>query len=408
MWHFMQRGLRMLAVLAVATIAARTAVAQTPEGTVIRNIATVTFTDANSNAYAAVADTVEVTVGFAAGIDARGVATVTPASPSTGNTMTFSVVNMGNGTDTMAVSEAISVAGVITVTGYVYNGTPYADLAALNAALASVGVAAGDSIVIEVTYSVPSGFGGDSTDYTLTGTSGRSGSVSDAQVTAVQPTETFGVAVTPDGSQNLQQLPTGSASPYQFTFTVTNNGNGAEDFDLAASVPGTAITIVSVNGVAGTTATLSALAAGASVSVVVEYTIGDVAAGMADSVYLAATAVGNPATTDNGYADLTVIRPTLAIVKQAWLADRSAQISGDVLPGDTIEYRVEVTNNGGAPAASVVVTDALPAEVAFVSTDDPVSAWASIGESGGTVTATLGSALPPGSSVYFWVRVRVL
>ena len=44
-----------LAGLTVA-IAAAPATAQTPEGTQIRNIASTTFTDANSNVYAAVAD----------------------------------------------------------------------------------------------------------------------------------------------------------------------------------------------------------------------------------------------------------------------------------------------------------------------------------------------------------------
>ena len=61
----------------------------TPEGTVIRNIASVTFTDANSNAYAAVADTVDITVGFGAGIDVTGPASATPAAGSNGNTLTL-------------------------------------------------------------------------------------------------------------------------------------------------------------------------------------------------------------------------------------------------------------------------------------------------------------------------------
>jgi len=148
--------------------------------------------------------------------------------------------------------------------------------------------------------------------------------------------------------------------------------------------------------------------AGASASVIVEYTIANVAAGMTDTLYLAATSQANPATTDNGFADLMVIRPALAIVKQAWLGDRSAQISGDVLPGDFVEYRVEVTNTGTAPAASVVVTDALQvANVSFVSTQDPNGSWASITQGGGTVTATHNGPLAAGASAFFWVRVQV-
>jgi uncharacterized repeat protein (TIGR01451 family) len=401
-----------LVALAVAVLTAAPANAQTPEGTVIRNIATVTFTDANNNTYAPVADTVDVTVGFAAALNVTGPATAAPASPSTGNVLTFAIGNIGNGEDTVSVSEAISVAGVISVTGYTYNTTTYPSLPALNTALSAVPIASGGSISVDVVYDVLTGQGGNPTDYTLTATSVRDAAESDFATTTITPAVSIAVDVTPDGGQLLQHLPSNGASPYQFTFTVTNNGNTVEDFDLSATSPGSAaITIVSVNGTAGTTATLSALGVGAPTSVIVEYTIGAVAAGTTDTLYLTATSVSAPATTDDGFADVTVVAPTLTITKQAWLGDRSAQISGNVLPGDFIEYRVEVTNAGGADATSVVVSDALPAEVAFISSEDPGASWASIVHSGaptgGTVTATLSGPLSAGNSAFFWVRTQV-
>src|SRR5690348_3776973 len=88
----------------------------TPEGTVITNVATVSFTDANGNTYSSVQASVSVTVGFVAGIDVAGAATATPASPSSGDQLTFTIQNMGNGTDHVQVAENISVAGVISVT----------------------------------------------------------------------------------------------------------------------------------------------------------------------------------------------------------------------------------------------------------------------------------------------------
>jgi uncharacterized repeat protein (TIGR01451 family) len=401
-----------LVFFAVAVLTAKPAGAQTPEGTVIRNIATVTFTDANNNTYAPVADTVDVTVGFAAALNVTGAATATPASPSTGNVLTFTIGNIGNGIDSVSVSEAISVAGVISVTGYTYNATTYPSLAALNTALSAVPIASGGSIAVDVVYDVLAGQGGNPTDYTLTATSRRDAGESDFATTTITPAVAIAVDVTPDGGQLLQHLPSNGAPPYQFTFTVTNNGNTAEDFDLSATSPGSAaITVVSVNGTAGTTATLSGLGVGASASVIVEYTIGAVAAGTTDTLYLAATSVSAPATTDDGFADVTVVAPTLTITKQAWLGDRSAQISGNVLPGDFIEYRIEVTNAGGADATSVVVSDALPAEVAFVSSEDPGASWASIVHSGeptgGTVTATLSGPLAASGSAFLWVRTQV-
>ena len=54
---FTKIGITLGIVALLAATTAAPANAQTPEGTVIRNIATVTFTDANSNAYAPVSDT---------------------------------------------------------------------------------------------------------------------------------------------------------------------------------------------------------------------------------------------------------------------------------------------------------------------------------------------------------------
>src|SRR5438445_11158194 len=56
-----------LALAAMALVAvAGEALAQTPEGPVITNTATATYTDANNNPYAAVSGSVSVTVDFTA------------------------------------------------------------------------------------------------------------------------------------------------------------------------------------------------------------------------------------------------------------------------------------------------------------------------------------------------------
>ena len=54
---------------AVGWLQPTAAYGQTAEGTVINNIATVTFTDANSNTYSSVNGNVTVTVGHSAGVD---------------------------------------------------------------------------------------------------------------------------------------------------------------------------------------------------------------------------------------------------------------------------------------------------------------------------------------------------
>src|SRR2546427_6234098 len=173
--HMKWGGTLRLTLIAMALLAVATeARAQTPEGTVITNTATATYTDANGNAYAPVTGSVSVTVGFKAGVT---VTANTPnpaaASPSVADTMTFTVANVGNGTDSMTISDGISVAGVITVTCYRHGAATYGTLAALNGALARVGIAQGGSIVIKVVFDVASGKGGITTVYTLTSTSRR-------------------------------------------------------------------------------------------------------------------------------------------------------------------------------------------------------------------------------------------
>src|SRR5438128_9438880 len=229
-----------LALSAVALLALAGRVrAQTPEGTVITNTATATYTDANNNPYAAVSGSVAVTVGFKAGV-AVTANTPTPssASPSTADTMTFTVTNVGNGADSATISENISVAGVITVTGYRYGATTYGTLAALNTALSTVGIAQGGSITAKIIYDVASGQGGVSTVYTLTATSRRTPATSGSAFSTITPATTYGVTTTPDGGQNVQHLP---GNGYSFTFTVQNTGNGNDNLDLLATSPGSPV-----------------------------------------------------------------------------------------------------------------------------------------------------------------------
>ena len=400
-----------LAGLTVA-IAVAPAAAQTPEGTIIINMATVNWQDANGFVYDPVNGSVSVTVGFQAGLSLTpDGGSQSPASPSTGGTMALTVQNVGNGTDQVQVAESITGdPTVISVTNYNFNAVDYGtDFAALNTALALFDLTAGASTVITVTYSVGSGKGGLSANYQLTASSVRTPAVTNPGDYDITPGETFAVAVTPDGAQNLQQLPSGSN--YTFTFTVQNNGNGPEDFDLLArpGVPGPVITILFVNAVPGDSTRITALAAGASTTIDVIYSVGDVSAGTQDSVYLKARSLANPATLDEGFADLTVIRAIVTITKQAWLDDQSAEISANVLPGQFIQYKITVTNTGAAAASSVVVTDVLASlPVTYISNSDPVASWSSITESAGTVTATLsGTLAASGGTAYFWIRVQI-
>jgi uncharacterized repeat protein (TIGR01451 family) len=393
--------------LTLAAFASRGALAQTAEGTVITNTASVSYTDANTNTYSSVTASVSVTVGFLAGVDITGSASAGPASPSTANSLSFPIQNIGNGTDQFQISQSISVSGVISVTGYVYNATNYASLALLNTALAAANVTQGSSITVQVTYNVLSNKGGVLTALTMTAASQRTPATTDPFATSITPAQTYAVAVTPDGGQSITRLPSNGTN-YSFTFTVTNNGNGVDNFNLVASHPSAAITIVSVNGVAGSSTSITSVAALAAPTIAVVYSIGNVAAGSTDNVVLTATSVGDNTKNDAGTADLTVIRPALAMTKAAYRDNQTTLLGGGdvVLPGEFIRYKITITNNGAAAASVVHIDDTLPAELTYISAAGDLAGW-TITNSGNDVDADLTGTLAPAAARFIWIRVRI-
>lgn len=378
----------------------------TPENTVIRNIASVSFTDANGNSYTPVADTVDVTVGFVAGVDVAGPATATPVVGSTNDTLTYTMQNLSNGRDTLTVSSTVDAAVMINVR-YRFNGTTYATVGALNTALAAYGSIAQDStITIQVIYDVPAGSGGLSGDFTITGRSKRDPTKSDTLTTTVTPSETIDVTVTPDDT-TVQRLPnSGTVPTYVNSFWVKNTGNGPEDYTIAASRSNPTV----ITSATPSITSVNALAAGDSVLVNVTYVVANVAAPSIDTLYLTATSVTGPgAAVDSGSYIVTVVKPAITVVKEAYRDDGTTLIgaSDSVVPQEFIRYKITVTNSGAAAAQTVVVDDVVPAELQSVVASDPTAAgWNFTGTSGNTVKATLAS-LAGGGSAEVWIRAQV-
>ena len=412
--NFASRIFGILAIAAtVGWLQPTAAYGQTAEGTDIINTATVSFSDANSNVYSTVDGVATVTVGHVAGIDVvAGAATATPLVNSTGNTMTFTVNNVGNGVDTLSVSQTNSDPSVLTVTQFTYNSANYANIGLLNTALADSTVVAGGSVVITVEYSIADDTGGEPSTYTLTATSVRDVGVNDSfdnDNTVVTPSLTGSVVTLPDGAQTLSHLPnTGTVPTYTFTFTVDNQQTGQDDFDLLVTKTGSgAITIVSVNAFAGDSTRVTLGPGSGPTNFDVIYSVAG-SAGTVDTLFLEARSVANGATTDSGYADMTIIEADLGITKVAYLTDKVTPIGASlVLPGDFIEYKVTVTNNGTAQAASVVVTDNLPATLTYVSRFNDVGTWDVTG-TGNNRTFTLNpGTLNAAASVSFFIRAQV-
>jgi uncharacterized repeat protein (TIGR01451 family) len=76
-----------------------------------------------------------------------------------------------------------------------------------------------------------------------------------------------------------------------------------------------------------------------------------------------------------------------------------------LIAGETVEYRIVVAN-GGAGETNVTITDTVPANMALVAGSITCSVGASCGESGGEITASIGS-LGSGDALSLTFRARV-
>lgn len=385
------------------TVAAATAAgaqSPTPEGTVITSTATASFTDANGNSYSNVTANVAVTVGFQASVDAQAPASQSPVAGSTGNSVVVTIVNNGNGTDQFTLG--VTPPSGVTVTGFVFNGTPYATLGALNAALQGANVAAAASEQVTVEYSVAAGNTGTG-NLAFTATSVRTNTVTDAATTVLSYQAQAIVDVTA-GAATSSRLPSATAAQtYTQSFTVANTGSAAGDFTLSVATNANI-----------TNATLSAptvtLAPGANQVVTVTYNVlSSATVGATGTITVTATHTTTPAITDNALHTVTVIRPQLAMTKSAFRADGTTPITAAdrVMPGEVITYRVSITNSGSADATTVSISDALPAQVTFQAASlTPDAAGWTLNEAAGTVTGTL-ATLPTATTRSFTFRVTV-
>src|SRR5204863_1571871 len=97
---------------------------------------------------------------------------------------------------------------------------------------------------------------------------------------------------------------------------------------------------------------------GTPVVATVTYSVGNVAAGVIDTLVFKARAVGSAATVDTGKLAVTVVRPNLSVLK-------TVAPPGSPSPGSNLTYTITLTNGGSENALSVVHVDSLPSQVGF-------------------------------------------
>ena len=111
---------------------------------------------------------------------------------------------------------------------------------------------------------------------------------------------------------------------------------------------------------------------------------------LVNDVSVSSREITTPVSDDGSYQ--TDVDSDVAIVKTAQAAPVDA--------GEEMDWTLLVTNNGPSDATGVTVEDVLPGNLSFVSADAPC------GESGGTVTCTIGD-LAAGDSVSLDLRTRI-
>lgn len=324
-----------------------------------------------------------------------------------------------NGVYTIAITNSGNAsAGTITLTDTLPTGMTYvsgtgtswtcsrtATAPDIVSCIRTVVFASGGTSSVTITVAVAAAAAPARTNTVYVAGGGSSSISTASNPTTVGPAP---VTVTPK-SGTASQLRSNGIS-YTGSFTVTNGGKAADNYRLdATKVPGTSLTIISVNGTAGATATLLGVGAGVSVVVPVVYTVASAAsAGAVDTLKLLATSTLVATRKDVGAITVTEVQAGLSMTKQLFKADQTTLLSSSsqVSPGDILQFRVTVLATGTAGSTKVHVTDPLPTGVTFISTTPDLAGW-TITQSSGMVTADLTAPLPVSQSRFFWIKVRV-
>ncbi|NUO76880.1 MAG: tandem-95 repeat protein, partial [Lysobacter sp.] len=162
-----------------------------------------------------------------------------------------------------------------------------------------------------------------------------------------------------------------------FTLTVTNNGPSASAGVSVADLLPNGYTYVSDNG------------AGAYVSGTGVWTIGNLANGASASLQITATvnATGtylNTATVSATTSDPTTTNntgtATTTPVASADLSIDKDDAGATVVPGNNVVYTITVANAGPSAASSIVVSDAIPSGLGFVSASG--AGWSCVNNAG--------------------------
>ncbi len=352
------------------------------DGTILHNTATLDYDDANGNPYNQLTDFADVTV-TAPVMSFSKTADVTEVDPGDTIVYTLYYENSGGGeatgveiTDTIPsdVTFVNSNPGYDDVTGNTYTwniGTVAAYSSGTITITVTVNVGVQDGTILHNTATL---------DYDDANGNPYNQLTDFADVTVTAPVMSF--------SKTADVTEADPGDTIVYTLTYDNSGSGvATDVVLTDTIPENT-TFVSSNplydGVSEDTYTWNIGTVAAYSSGTITITV-SVDPGTPDGTLLHNTATldyddanGNPYDQLTDYADVTVTAPEMTFSKSA---DNS---SAD--PGDTVVYTLYYENTGSGVATDVIVTDTIPEDTTFVSSDPGYD-----GVSGDTYTWNIGT-----------------
>jgi hypothetical protein len=308
-------GLGALLLMAAVSATPRLAEANTASNTLIRNTATVNYKDAGGTAQTPITAQADVTVTLVAAAPTLTAPADQNTSPGTPVTYNYSITATANGPDTYNLTRTITEsAGITPGTSTVSISTPSVTLGATTiSAPVTIGAAGNTPITVPSDGVAGGGVNGIVAGDTvvIAGASYTVASVVD------NASGTSTINVTGNGTA-AGPLPYGTLIAEQQTFTVQ-------------VTPGTVTATTNQTVTVNLTAT--------------------------------STADGTKTTTDQTVT--TVLVANLAVAKEVSKDGTTWSAATTAAPGTLLYYRITVTNNGGANATSVVITDPMTTYTAY-------------------------------------------
>jgi len=294
------------------------------------------------------ANNVVITDVFQGGATFGGVVAISGGatlSSSTSTAVTFTVTSLGAGNSAVMTYTVTALTGGLITNTVTVGADEFDNDTANNTASTTVTVTAVADIRVVKTTPITQALAGQPAFYSVVVLNLGPLTATNVVITdVIQGGATFGGVVATSGGATFS-----SNTSTAVTFTVTSLGAG-----------GLAVVVYSI--IAPPTGTIT------------------------NTVTVAATEF-DPQPANNTATVTTPVVPVANLSISKALSFPTA-IAGTITPSAQLTYTILVTNNGPSPAANVVVTDVLPADLTFVSASG--SGW-TCGNSGQTVTCTVSS-----------------